>query len=80
MFSFAVLLTLLATVVMAAITCALVLAADAAWPAALLSAGTAGAATFRTVSRLLGKDRREDEQAVCVPDALTRTRPPLHSS
>ncbi|GAA2418565.1 hypothetical protein [Nonomuraea africana] len=61
MFSFAALLTLLATVVMAAITCALVLATAADWPAALLSAGTAGAITLGTVPRLLGKGAGEDE-------------------
>jgi hypothetical protein len=61
MFSFSALLTLLATVVMAAITCALTLAADADWPTALLGAGTAGAATLGTVPRLLGKDHEEDE-------------------
>jgi hypothetical protein len=61
MFSLPALLTLLATVMMAAITCALTLAADAGWPAALLSAGGAGAATLGMVPRLLGKDRPEDE-------------------
>jgi hypothetical protein len=60
-FSLSALLTLLATMVMAAITCALTLAADADWPAALLSAGAVGAATLGMVPRLLGKDRPEDE-------------------
>ncbi|MEU4580087.1 hypothetical protein ACBI99_06880 [Nonomuraea sp. ATR24] len=55
MFTTRQLLTLTLTVMIAAITCALVLATGAEWPGALLSAGAAGGATLATLPKLLHK-------------------------
>ncbi|WP_237109598.1 hypothetical protein [Nonomuraea sp. MG754425] len=55
MFSTSQLLTLTLTIMIAAITCALVLAAGAAWPHALLSGGGAGGATLAALPKLLGR-------------------------
>ncbi|MGI5274113.1 hypothetical protein ACQEUU_33605 [Nonomuraea sp. CA-218870] len=53
MFTTCQLLTLTLAILVAAITCALVLATGAAWPAALLSGGGAGAATLAALPQLL---------------------------
>ncbi|MGA4988601.1 hypothetical protein [Nonomuraea bangladeshensis] len=55
MFTTRQLLTLTVTVVIAAITCALVLAAGAEWPGALLGAGGAGGATLAALPKLLSR-------------------------
>ncbi|MDP9862417.1 MULTISPECIES: hypothetical protein [Streptosporangium] len=60
MFSTPVLLLLTVTVLVAAIACALTLAAGAPWPTALLSAGAAGGATMGILPRLLDDHRDGD--------------------
>lgn len=55
MFTTHQLLTLTLTVVIAAITCALVLATGTAWPGALLSGGGAAGATLATLPKLLSR-------------------------
>jgi hypothetical protein len=55
MFSLPVLLMLTVTLLVATITCGLVLASGAAWPAALLSGGGAGGAALGMLPRLLDK-------------------------
>lgn len=59
MFSLPVLLVLTVAALVAAVTCALALAAGAPWPTALLSGGAAGGATLGVLPRLL--DQRRDE-------------------
>jgi hypothetical protein len=56
MFSLPVLLTLTAAALVAAITCALTLAAGSSWPTALLSGGAAGGATLGVLPHLLDRD------------------------
>ncbi|GAA5074199.1 hypothetical protein HNP84_009467 [Thermocatellispora tengchongensis] len=53
MFTVPVLLSLTIATVVAAIACALALAAGASWPTALLSAGAGGLATLAALPRLL---------------------------
>ncbi|WP_156326002.1 hypothetical protein [Nonomuraea sp. SBT364] len=55
MFTTRQLLTLTLAVMVAAITCALVLATGAQWPGALLSGGGAGGATLAALPRLLSR-------------------------
>ncbi|MFC4122574.1 hypothetical protein [Nonomuraea zeae] len=55
MFTTRQLLTLTLAIMIAAITCALVLATGAQWPSALLSGGAAGGATLATLPRLLNR-------------------------
>ncbi|MGR6915640.1 unnamed protein product [[Actinomadura] parvosata subsp. kistnae] len=55
MFTTRQLLTLTLTIMIAAITCALVLAAGAQWPGALLSGGGAGGATLAALPKLLSR-------------------------
>ena len=55
MFTTCQLLTLTLTIMIAAITCALVLATGAEWPGALLSGGGAGGATLATLPKLLNR-------------------------
>ncbi|GAA3552434.1 hypothetical protein GCM10022419_035970 [Nonomuraea rosea] len=55
MFTTRQLLTLTMTIMIAAITCALVLAAGAQWPSALLSGGAAGGATLAALPKLLSR-------------------------
>ncbi|MFI7448704.1 hypothetical protein ACIBQX_14505 [Nonomuraea sp. NPDC049714] len=57
MFTTRQLLTLTVTFMIAAITCALVLATGAEWPGALLGGGGAGGATLAALPKLL--NRRE---------------------
>jgi hypothetical protein len=57
MFTTRQLLTLTVTIMIAAITCALVLATGAEWPGALLGGGGAAGATLATLPKLL--NRRE---------------------
>ncbi|MEV4165518.1 hypothetical protein [Nonomuraea dietziae] len=56
MFTVHTLLVLTVAGVVAAITCALVLASGASWPTALLSCGGAGGAVLVALPRLLGGD------------------------
>ncbi|MFC5825897.1 hypothetical protein [Nonomuraea insulae] len=55
MFTTHQLLTLTLAFMIAAITCALVLAGGAEWPGALLSGGGAGAATLAALPKLLNR-------------------------
>ncbi|MGW0805748.1 hypothetical protein [Nonomuraea sp. NPDC002799] len=55
MFTTHQLLTLTLAITIAAITCALVLAAGADWPSALLSGGGAGGATLASLPKLLNR-------------------------
>ncbi|MFG1945335.1 hypothetical protein [Nonomuraea sp. NPDC048826] len=55
MFTTCQLLTLTLAIVIAAITCALVLATGTAWPGALLSGGAAGGATLSALPKLLNR-------------------------
>ncbi|MFC4009089.1 hypothetical protein ACFOY2_17790 [Nonomuraea purpurea] len=55
MFTTHQLLTLTLTIMIAAITCALVLATGAEWPYALLSGGGAGGATLAALPKLLNR-------------------------
>ncbi|MEV0612589.1 hypothetical protein AB0I81_04625 [Nonomuraea sp. NPDC050404] len=55
MFTTGQLLTLTLTIMIAAITCALVLATGVPWPGALLGGGGAGGATFAAMCRLLNR-------------------------
>lgn len=60
MFPLPVLLALTVATLVAAIVCALTLAAGAPWPTALLSAGAAGGAALGMLPRLLDDRRDED--------------------
>jgi hypothetical protein len=55
MFTTRQLLTLTLTVMIGAITCALVLATGAEWPGALLGGGGAGGATLAALPKLLNR-------------------------
>ncbi|MFE3453502.1 hypothetical protein ACFXJ8_31710 [Nonomuraea sp. NPDC059194] len=60
MFTVHTLLVLTVTAVIAAITCALVLAGGASWPVALLSCGGAGGAVLVALPRMINGDDGRD--------------------